>query len=148
LYVLEAPFTMEEIEAIIGSLPSNKSLGPNGFNTDFMKKCWNIIAPDFFELCTGFYNGTICMQSINVSYITLILKKDVPKNGGYRPISLLNSSIKLLTKILANSLQKVIKNLIHRNQYDFIKDGAIQDCLAWTFKYLHLCKQTKRKWSF
>jgi hypothetical protein len=28
---------MEEIEAIIGSLPSNKSPGSNGFNVDFMK---------------------------------------------------------------------------------------------------------------
>jgi hypothetical protein len=37
LSVLEASFTMVEIEAIIGSLPSNKSPGPNGFNVDFMK---------------------------------------------------------------------------------------------------------------
>lgn len=89
LSVLEAPFTMEEIEAIIGSLPSNKSLGPNDFNKDFMKKSWNIIAPDFFDLCIGVYNETIYMQSINGSYITLIPKKDVQKNVGYyRPISL------------------------------------------------------------
>jgi hypothetical protein len=34
------PFTHEEINGIVMSLPSGKSLGSDGFNTDFMKKCW------------------------------------------------------------------------------------------------------------
>ena len=29
-------------------------------------------------------------------------------------------------------------HLIHQNQYGFIKSRTIQDCLAWTLKYLHL----------
>jgi hypothetical protein len=28
----------EEIDSIVKNLPSEKSLGPDGFNTDFMKK--------------------------------------------------------------------------------------------------------------
>jgi hypothetical protein len=79
----------------------------------------------------GFYDGKICMQSINRSYIVLVHKKDNPSRvGDFRPISLLNSSVKLLTKILANKLQKVILQIIHKNQYDFIKERNIQDCLA------------------
>jgi hypothetical protein len=34
--------------------------------------------------------------------------------------------------------------LIHQNQYGFIKNKNIQDYLAWSFEYLHLChKSTK-----
>jgi hypothetical protein len=33
------PFSMEEIDAVVASLPSDKSLGSDGFNTDFVKKC-------------------------------------------------------------------------------------------------------------
>jgi hypothetical protein len=48
----------------------------------------------------------------------------------YRPISLLNSSIKLITKILANILQKFILKVVHQNQYDFIRNRNIQAALA------------------
>jgi hypothetical protein len=71
------------------------------------------------------------LQSINASYIVLIPKVEISATvNDFRPISLLNSSIKLLTKILANKLQSVILRMVHQNQYGFIKNRSIQDCLA------------------
>jgi hypothetical protein len=37
LSCLESPFTEEEVNFIVVSLPSGKSSGPDGFNTDFIK---------------------------------------------------------------------------------------------------------------
>jgi hypothetical protein len=128
---LEEPFTNEKILIIVQDLPTDKFPGPDGFNSDFLKKCWPIVHQEFLELCQGFYIERLCMQSINSSHIVLIPKIDNPtKIGDYRPISLLNSSVKLITKILANKLQAVIQELIHKNQYGFIKHRSIEDCLA------------------
>ena len=44
---LETPFTKEEIDNVIKELPSDKTPGPDGFNTNFIKACWPIIAKDF-----------------------------------------------------------------------------------------------------
>jgi hypothetical protein len=57
LHGLDSPFSKLEIDSIIKLLPSDKSPGPDGFNTNFIKKCWHVIAPDFYDLCDKFYHG-------------------------------------------------------------------------------------------
>jgi hypothetical protein len=140
-----APFSQDEINVIIRGHPSEKSPRPDGFNFDFMKKCWTVISSDFYDLCMAFHNHSINTQSIN-DYITLNPKNNSPISvNDYRPISLLNSSIKLITKIPADRLQMVIMKLIHQNQYGFIKSRTIQDCLGWAFEYIHLCHKSKKE---
>lgn len=35
--------------------------------------------------------------------------------------------------------------LTHQNQYGFIKTRSIQDCLAWAYEYLHICRSSKKE---
>jgi hypothetical protein len=82
----------------VANFPSDISPGPDGFNTNFVKKCWQIIKHHFCNLCIAFHSGSICLESLNGSHITLIPKVDGPsKVSDYRPNSLLNTSIKILT---------------------------------------------------
>jgi retron-type reverse transcriptase len=90
--------------------------------------------------------GGLNLEHINGFFITLVPKKDNPRTvNDYMLISLLNSSLKLLTKILANRLQQVIQLVIHSNQYGFIKGRTIQDCVAWAFQFLHLYHHSKKE---
>lgn len=86
------------------------------------------------------------MAPINGSYIVLVPKTSSPMIASdYMPISLLNYCVKMLTKLLAERLQKVILKIIHKNQYGLIRHRTIQDCLAWSFEYIHQYQQSKRE---
>jgi hypothetical protein len=140
------PFSQEEIENIILDLPSDKAPGTDGFNNLFFKRAWHIIREDFFKLSTNFFNHDVDLKSVNHSYITLVPKIDNPeKVFDFRPISLINSVPKLVAKILANRLQKVATQVVHENQYGFVKGKTIQDCLGWAFEFLHQFHQSKRE---
>ena len=106
---LEKPFTQEEIDEVVKNIPTDKSPGHDGFNNEFIKACWNIIKVDITELIMAFHAGNINLESINTSFITSIPKKEVPVSpNDFRSISLLNAVLKIITKLLANKLQRII----------------------------------------
>jgi hypothetical protein len=113
---LSVPFTKEEIDSVVKTLPIDKAPGPDGFNGQFLKSCWHIIKEDIYQLCFDFYEGNLNLESINMGHITLIPKVSSPENvNEYRPITLLNCVLKLITKLLANRLQKVVLKIVHQN---------------------------------
>ena len=127
-------------------MPKDKSPGLDGFNGLFFKKCWHIIKEVIYNLCKEFFEGNLNLKAINNSFITLIPKCNNPSSvNDFRPISLLNSVLKLLTKIMSRWLQRVIIPLVHQNQYGFIKNRTIQDCLAWAFEYIHQCQYSQKE---
>ena len=93
-----------------------------------------------------FHRGDLNLESVNYGYITLI-----PKNASqetvndFRPITLLNCCLKLITKLLANRLQKIILQIVHHNQYGFLRGRSIHDCLAWAFEYIHQCQASQNE---
>ena len=84
---------------------------------------------------------------LNSAYITLIPKKeDASHVRDFRPISLVHSFAKLITKILANRLAGRLDQLVSPNQSAFIKGHFIQDnfmLVQQTAQHLHKQKQAR-----
>ncbi|WVZ90178.1 hypothetical protein U9M48_036505 [Paspalum notatum var. saurae] len=78
---------------------------------------------------------------VNDAFLVLLRKKDHTKEiKDYRPISLIHSFGKLLTKLLANRLAPRLDDLVMKNQCAFIKGRSIHDCfrtVQLTCRLLH-----------
>jgi hypothetical protein len=67
-------------------------------------------------------------QTSTRGYITLLPKKtETIEVKDYRPISLVHSFAKIVTKILANRLARKLSNLVSANQSAFVKGWCIHD---------------------
>lgn len=67
------------------------------------------------------------LHLLTSAYMVLIPKKEPMVIGDYRPISLLHSFAKLLTKVLANRLAPRLGAIVAPNQSAFIHGHRIHD---------------------
>jgi DNA-directed RNA polymerase specialized sigma24 family protein len=113
---------LQEIKEALNQMNPDKASGPDGFTTRFYQSCWDIIKTDLIKLvqksqkCSKIGGGT------NSSFLALIPKeKGAISFGRFWPISLCNTSYKLITKIIANRIKKILPAIIPENQGGFIK---------------------------
>ncbi|XP_071740498.1 uncharacterized protein [Rutidosis leptorrhynchoides] len=138
--LLEAKFCEKEIWEAISNCDSSKAPGPDGFNMKFFKKHWELIKYDLIKSLDWFWVNSEISKGCNASFFTLIPKKSNPMGlNEYRPICLIGSYYKILTKILSNRLAKVIHKVIGSEQTAFLKGRNILDsafdCIEWDFLF-------------
>lgn len=121
---LEGPITQEEIKAAISSMQSGKSPGPDGFPADFFKTFSNDLSSFLHIVFTDSLESDALPPTCYQACISLPLKKDKdPLDcASYRPISLLNTDVKILAKLLACRLENVLSSIISPDQTGFIKN--------------------------
>ena len=119
---LELPFFEVEIYAALMGMNGDKAPGPDGFTIAFWQKCWEIVKEDVLDMFKEFHEQNSFIRSLNHTFLVLLPKKGgVEDLGDYRPISLLGGLYKLLAKVLANKLKKVIGKVVSSDQNAFIK---------------------------
>ena len=99
------------------SLKDDRSPGPDGLTKEWYLRFWHLIKEPFIMCVKEIEekNDLAEMQkrgAIKISY----KKGDRNQLKNYRPITLLNIDLKIITKCFADRIKKILPNLVHENQ--------------------------------
>ena len=123
---LERPFEKDEVKCAIVECEGSKAPGPDGFSLALFQSCWDSLRVDLMKIVSEFFQTGIINGITNETYICLIPKKyNSSRIKDLRPISLVTSLYKIISKVLALRLREVLGGTISKEQGAFVKGRQI-----------------------
>ncbi|GKC85194.1 RNA-directed DNA polymerase, eukaryota, reverse transcriptase zinc-binding domain protein [Tanacetum coccineum] len=143
---IECEVSNAEIKKAVWDCGTDKAPGPDGFSFGFYRRFWYLIEKDVCDAVRYFFIKGEIPNGCNASFIALI-----PKIPGanmvkdFRPISLVGSLYKIISKILANRLVGVLSDIVSDVQSAFIAERQILDGPFILNEVLQWCKAKKKQ---
>ena len=143
---LELPFSEEEVHSALMEMNGDKAPGPDGFTVAFWQKCWEFVKEEVLDIFKEFHEQSSFLKSLNNTFLVLIPKKGGAEDlGDFRPISLLGGIYKLLAKVLANRLKKVLGKVVSSDQNAFVMGRQILDASLIANEVIDAWQKRKEK---
>ena len=104
--------------------------GLDGLPADFLQHFWNIMGQDLLDVLKESFGKGLLPASCRRAVISLLPKKgDLTLLKNWRPVSLLCSDYKVLSKVLANRLKVFMEVFIGADQSYCVPGRSMQDNL-------------------
>ena len=114
---MDLPLDAEELLVSLTSLQANKTPGPDGLTREFYLHFWETIKHPYIRCVDEIRRNDELSEMQKRGAIKISFKKgDRSLIKNYRPITLLNIDLKIITKAVAKRLSNVLPKLINNNQ--------------------------------
>lgn len=129
---LIAGVTADEVLDAIRAGSVNRSPGPDGLPLEFYRTFRDLLVPTFTSICQELMSPEVCIPEAFMEGIIVPVHKP---NGGirisdYRPITLLNSDMKIFTRLLAARLRHAARCVVSSDQASLGGDNNIRVALC------------------
>ncbi|XP_016168269.1 uncharacterized protein LOC107610781 [Arachis ipaensis] len=125
---LEMLLSPEEVKEAVWDCESSKAPGCDGYNMNFIKKCWTDIGSDFTAAVLGFFQSSRLPPDANITWVALAPKfTGAKKIKDLRPISMVECVYKIILKMLVRRMRGVMPGLVGETHSAFVKGRKIHD---------------------
>lgn len=140
---IDRPFTQDELYSCLQT-KSDSAPGEDGLTYKFWKATWDMYGEMLTSTANGLMEGNI-PNSMTTILLTMIPK--VPNSNeikNFRPIALINTSLRLICQAINERLLLVADQLIGPHQTGFIKDRHIHNNILLFQTLLHLWRRQEQ----
>jgi len=142
---LAAPFSEKEVTEATFQHKGNSAPGPDVMFALFYHKYWDIVGKDILSFSLNVLNHGHYPDHITLTNISLIPKLNHPSTpSDFRPISLCNVMMKIITKTLANRIKIILPKIVDEAQSAFLPGRLITDNSLLAFEAFHYIKQKRQ----
>jgi hypothetical protein len=125
---LDLPFTLPELREAVASAASAKSPGLDGLSYEFYSATLHLVGPHLLEALNCMLEAGLLGASLRQGVVRLLPKvAGVPKAAQLRPITLLCTDYKILTKMFVARLLPLLPDLLTATQLCSIRGRSIFD---------------------
>jgi hypothetical protein len=142
---LEQDLTILEFDKAVESAKNNTAPGIDSISNKFIKTFWPFFRKPLFDYTKHCYNRGTLTDNFRSAKIRLIPKKgDLTKLSNWRPISLLNCFYKIISRVIATRLRKVMDKITKVAQKGFSSNKYCQEVLIGIVDSINTVKHTGR----
>ena len=129
------PCTQEEVDRALAQMHPHKPPGPDGMNSFFFQKFWDIIGNDVSVAVLEILHGHPIPPTVKHTLVALVPKNQRPEViSEFRPISLCHVVYKLVIKVIANHLKPLLPYIIFETQGTFVQGHFISNNILIVFE--------------
>jgi exonuclease III len=127
---LEGEITGEELEKSLKSSNMNSCPGWDGVAYKLLKKTWEFLKTPICNLANECFNQGLLSPTLRTGLIKLIPKgKNNSRVEDWRPITLLTTSYKIISGVVAGRLETALPYIMGRGQKGFLKYKNMGTCV-------------------
>ena len=141
---LDRELSFDELTEAVGQMASGKAPGLDGLTIDFFKRFWITVGRDLHSVLVECMDNGVMPTSCRRAALSLLPKKgDLALLKNWRPVALLCTDYKILSRAMSNRLTHCLDMIIQPDQTYCVQGRTIMDNLFLLRDVLELCKLYK-----